>query len=258
MDLNLKGRTALVCSSTKGLGWASARALTAEGVRVALNGRSKVTVDAKAGQLGGDSVGLDMDISSAEGALQLAKWALAELEHIDILVLNSPGPPEGPATGQDIEDVRAALESLVVAQTMLIQELLPRMRERRWGRIVLISSTSMEAPIENLALSNIGRPAIASLMKTLATEAGPDGVTLNAVLPGRIATERVRQVDEATAQRLGVSAEAVTAESVTRVPVGRLGRPEEIGAAVAFLASEQAAFVTGTALRIDGGMIPIL
>src|SRR5699024_7935429 len=117
MDLNLKGRTALVCSSTKGLGWASAQALTAEGVRVALNGRSKTTVDAKAGQLGDSSVGLDADISTAEGALGLAQRALVELEHIDILVLNSPGPQGGPAVGQDIEDVRAAFESLVVAQT---------------------------------------------------------------------------------------------------------------------------------------------
>lgn len=258
MDLGLKGRTALVCSSTKGLGWASAEALAAEGARVAINGRQQAVADTKARELGNSAVGLGADISTTEGARELAKRALDELDHIDILVLNGPGPLAGPAMGQDVDDVRAALESLVVAQAMLLQELLPGMCERRWGRIVMISSTSVEAPIENLALSNIGRPAIVSMLKTLATEVGPDGVTLNAVLPGRIATERVGQVDETTAQRRGISTEAVTAESVARIPAGRLGQPEEIGAAVTFLASEQAAFITGTALRVDGGMVPIL
>lgn len=258
MDLGLNGRTALVCSSTQGLGWASARALAVEGVRVAVNGRDQARAEAKARELGGDALGLGGDLTTAEGAADLAQRALAELDHVDIPVLNGPGPHAGPGLGQGVHDVREALESLVVAPETLIQELLPGMQERRWGRIVAISSSSVIAPLDNLALSNMGRPALVSLMKTLATEVASDGVTLNAVLPGRIATDRVRQVDETTAQRRGVSAEKVLAESVAKIPAGRLGRPEELGAAVAFLASEQAGFVTGTTLRVDGGMVPVL
>ncbi|MGO1182441.1 MAG: SDR family oxidoreductase [Micrococcaceae bacterium] len=258
MDLELKGRTALVCSSTQGLGWASAQALAAEGVRVAVNGRDRERAEAKAAELGGRAIGIGGDLTTANGAADLAQRAVAELGQIDILVLNGPGPHAGPAVGQGTDDVRDALESLVVAQATLIQELLPGMQERRWGRVVLISSSSVVAPLDNLALSNMGRPALVSLMKTLATEVASDGVTLNAVLPGRIATDRVRQVDETTAQRRGISAESVLAESLAKIPTGRLGHPGEIGAAVAFLASEHAGFTTGTTLRVDGGMVPVL
>ncbi|WP_333481994.1 MULTISPECIES: SDR family oxidoreductase [Citricoccus] len=258
MDLGLKGRTALVCASTKGLGWASAQALAAEGVRVAVNGRDHARAEAKAAELGESAIGIGGDLTTADGAVDLARQALKELDHIDILVLNGPGPHAGPAVGQGTHDVREALESLVVAPEALMQELLPGMQERRWGRIVLISSSSVVAPLDNLALSNMGRPALVSVMKTLATEVASDGVTLNAVLPGRIATDRVRQVDESTAQRRGVPAEKVLAESVAKIPAGRLGRPEEIAAAVAYLSSEQSAFVTGTTLRVDGGMVPVL
>ncbi|WP_029087948.1 SDR family oxidoreductase [Brevibacterium album] len=257
MDLGLRGRTALVCSSTKGLGWASARELASAGARVAVHGRDPEAAAAQAAQLP-DAVGIGCDLTTEAGAESLAAQALELLGGVDILVLNGPGPAPGRAAGLSAEEVRAALESLVVAQTTLLQRLLPPMRERGWGRVVAISSTSVEAPIPNLALSNMGRPALISLMKTVASEVAAEGVTLNAVLPGRFDTERVREVNRSTAERAGLSADEVLADSLTTVPARRLGEPEELGAAVAFLASERASFITGTALRVDGGAVPVL
>lgn len=257
MNLGLRGRTALVCSSTKGLGWASACELAAAGVRVAVHGRDPGAAAQRAAELP-DAVGIGCDLTTEAGAESLVAQVLELLGSVDILVLNGPGPAPGQASGLSAEEVRTALESLVVAQTTLLQQLLPPMRERGWGRVVAISSTSVEAPIPNLALSNMGRPALISLMKTVASEVAAEGVTLNAVLPGRFDTERVREVNRAAAERAGLSTEEVLADSLTTVPARRLGEPGELGAAVAFLASERASFITGTALRVDGGAVPVL
>ncbi|GAA2094463.1 SDR family oxidoreductase [Brevibacterium salitolerans] len=257
MELGLRGRTALVCSSTKGLGWASAQELAAAGARVAVHGRDVRVAEEQAALLP-DAVGLGCDITTEEGAERLAELACESLGGIDVLVLNGPGPAPGTAAELSTAAVRSALDSLVVAQATLLQRLLPPMRERGWGRVVAISSTSVEAPIPGLALSNLGRPALMALLKTLAGEVAAEGVTLNAVLPGRFDTERVRQVNQASAEARGVSVEEVLAGSLASVPARRLGEPEELGAAVAFLASERASFITGTALRVDGGATPIL
>jgi 3-oxoacyl-[acyl-carrier protein] reductase len=257
VQLGLTGKTALVCASTSGLGRATARNLAAEGVSVVVTGRSEQRAKEVASELP-DAVGVGCDLVASGGAQQLLAAAREAVGDLDILVLNGPGPAPGPAQDTDTTGVEQAVATLVAPQQTLVQGVLPAMRERDWGRILSISSTSVHAPLPNLALSNLGRAALAGYLKTLATEVAAEGVTVNSLLPGRIATPRARQIDEAAAQRTGQSPAAVEAASKAAIPAGRYGEAEEFGAVAAFLCSTQAAYITGTALRCDGGMVPTL
>jgi 3-oxoacyl-[acyl-carrier protein] reductase len=253
MDLGLKGRNALVCASTGGLGEATARALAAEGARVVVAGRRGDRAREIAAELPG-AIGVEADLLSAGGVERM----VAAAGEVDILVLNGPGPTPGTAAGATSDDVTAAVDALVRPHQRLISLTLPGMRARGWGRILAIGSSGIVAPLPNLAMSNLGRAALAGYLKTLAAEVAADGVTVNLLLPGRIATERVAQLDAAASARTGTSVAEVQAASRATIPAGRYGRPEEFGQVAAFLCGEPASYVTGTALRCDGGLVRTL
>lgn len=239
MDFGLSGKRALVLGASRGLGAAIAAALAAEGVTVLGASRSgdyPVDLADKA------SVAALIDKVRSEGG-------------VDILVNNSGGPKAGPAQGQASADWVAAFETMATSLYAITDALLPQMIERKFGRIITVGSSGVVAPIAGLALSNAVRGAIAGWSKTLAAEVAKHGITVNMVLPGRIDTDRVRELDQGKAGRTGVSVEAVQEASRNDIPAGRYGRPEEFGAVVAFLASQQASYVTGSMLRVDGGMI---
>lgn len=257
MDLGLSGKVALVCASTSGLGRATAASLAAEGVRVVVTGRTTERAKQVASELPG-AIGIGASLTEPQGSDYLLSEIEDRVGKIDILVLNGPGPAPGPARATDGEGVDAAIGMLVQPQLALIRALLPAMLEQKWGRILSISSTSIEAPIENLSLSNLGRAALAGYLKTLATEVAAEGVSVNSLLPGRVATPRARQIDEAVSSSTGVALEEVEANSAAKIPAGHYGDPAEFGAVAAFLCSAPASYVTGTALRFDGGMVPTL
>ncbi|GAF49045.1 SDR family oxidoreductase [Rhodococcus wratislaviensis] len=257
MELGLAGRTALVCASTSGLGLATARALVAEGVTVVVTSRSADRAKEVAATLP-NAVGIGVDLVADGGAEQLYTAATDLVGNIDVLVLNGPGPAPGTATETTSAGIDEAIRTLVTPQQQLVQRVLPAMRETGWGRILSIGSTSVVAPIPNLALSNLGRAALAGYLKTLATEVASAGITVNSLLPGRIATPRARKVDEATAERMGVPISEVESSSAGQIPAARYGEPEEFGSAAAFLCSARASYITGTTVRCDGGMVPTL
>lgn len=239
MDFGISGKRALVLGASRGLGAAISAALSAEGVTVLGASRS------------GD---YPVDLADKASVTTLIEKVKAE-GGVDILVNNSGGPKAGPAQGQSAADWVAAFETMAASLYTITDALLPGMIERKWGRIVTVGSSGVVAPIAGLALSNAVRGAIAGWSKTLAGEVAKHGITVNMVLPGRIDTDRVRELDRGKASRTGASVEAVQEASRNDIPAGRYGRPEEFGAVVAFLASQQASYVTGSMLRIDGGMI---
>lgn len=258
MDLGLTGRTALVCASTGGLGEAVARAIAAEGANVVVSGRRGDRARELAAELeasGAKAVGVAVDLTADGGADALHAAAVEAFGGVDVLVLNGPGPKPGTAAGIDSADVEAAVRTLVVPHQRLVALALPRMREQKWGRVLAIGSSGVQAPLPNLALSNLGRAALSGYLKTLAAEVAADGVTVNLLLPGRIATDRVAALDEAQAKREGTTAQEVARASRATIPAGRYGDPAEFGAAAAFLLSSPASYVTGVALRCDGGLV---
>jgi 3-oxoacyl-[acyl-carrier protein] reductase len=175
---------------------------------------------------------------------------------VDVLVNNTGGPPPTPAAGQDPALWTKNFQMMVLSVIALTDRVLPRMRERKWGRVITSTSSGVAAPIPNLAISNALRLSLVGWSKTLAREVARDGITANVVLPGRIGTARTRALDEARAKREGKTVEQVAAESAATIPMGRYGKPEEYADVVAFLASERASYVTGSLVRVDGGMIP--
>ena len=254
MDLGLKGRTALVAGSTSGLGLSVARALAEEGARVAVSGRRGEVAREQAAALPG-AVGVAVDLADPGSAARLAADVVEQLGPVDVLVLNSGGPPPGTAEGLSAEQVRTAIDTLLLRQVELVSAVLPGMRERGWGRIVGLGSSGVQQPLARLALSNIARAGLAAYLKTLAGEVARDGVTVNMVLPGRIATDRVASLDRAAAEREGAEVADVEARSRASIPAGRYGRPEEFAAVVAFVCSDLASYVTGEQIRCDGGLV---
>lgn len=254
MDLGLNGRTAIVCASTGGLGEAVARALGAEGARVVVSGRRGDRARELATELP-DAIGAEVDLTADDGPNRLHEAAVEAFGDVDVLVLNGPGPAPGTAAGVTQDGLETAFQTLVRPQQRLVSLALPGMRARGWGRILAIGSSGVDAPLPNLALSNLGRAALAAYLKTLAAETAADGVTVNLLLPGRIATDRVAQLDQSAAERQGLTAAEVERRSVATIPAGRYGRPDEFGAVGAFLCSDLASYITGTALRCDGGLV---
>jgi 3-oxoacyl-[acyl-carrier protein] reductase len=257
MDLGIKGRHALVCASTGGLGEATARALGAEGADVVVSGRRGERASAIAAELP-SAVGVEVDLTAPGGPRTLLDAATAAFGDVDILVLNGPGPRPGTASTLDVASITAAVHDLLLVQQELVAAVLPGMRERRWGRIVAIASSGVVQPLTGLALSNVGRTALAAYLKSLATEVAGDGVTVNLVLPGRIATDRLASLNRAEADRSGRPLAEVEADGARTVPARRFGEPAEFGAVAAFLCGAQAGYVTGTAVRCDGGMVSVL
>jgi 3-oxoacyl-[acyl-carrier protein] reductase len=263
MDLGISGRTALVAASTGGLGLAVARALAAEGAKVAIVGRRRdraqeivAELEAAYGGLPGfGATAVEADLTAPGGVEEAVAKTESGLGPIDILVLNGPGPKPGAAATLGSGDISAAFDTLVRPHQAIVSHTLPGMRERRWGRILAIGSSGVAAPLPNLAISNTGRAALAAYLKTLAAEVALDGVTVNLLLPGRIATDRVTELDQAAAKRRGTTLEEIRLESRKTIPARRYGEPAEFGAAAAFLCSAPASYITGVALRCDGGLI---
>jgi 3-oxoacyl-[acyl-carrier protein] reductase len=247
LDLGLTNRVALVMGASQGIGRAIAAALAREGARVAISSRSQEKLDSAVAGIEGEVRAFAADTGDLERLRALPGEVEAELGPIDVLVTNTGGPPLGGALDHETDDWEAAYRSLVLAPRILIGEVLPGMRARQWGRIVNVGSSSTREPIPGLNLSNSHRMAAVGFLKTLATEVAGDGVTVNTVATGRFATERL-------ASNAG-SIEAAEEAAKGQVPAGRLGKPEEFGDLVAFLCSERAAYLTGTVIPIDGGML---
>lgn len=247
MDLGIAGRVALVGGASRGIGRAVARALVDEGARVVITARHADTTADVAGEIGA-AAGYAWDSADVEGAAGLVARVEREVGAVDILVTNTGGPPAGPdplAFGADAWE--RAHRTLVLGPLALAARVVPGMRARRWGRIVGIASTSVREPIPSLMLSNAERSATLAAYKTLAREVAGDGVTVNTLLTGMIGTERLAAVYG--------SMESATALAARSVPAGRIGEPQEMGWAAAFLASERAGFITGSALAVDGGAL---
>ena len=245
MDLGLEGKVALVTGASKGLGRGIAAALAAEGARVAISSRSKERIEAAAGEIGARAYVYDStDVDAAPGLLEAVE---ADLGPVDVLVTNTGGPPGGPdPLGFTREQWEEAYRTLVLAPMALIEAAVPGMRERGFGRVVGVSSSAVREPISVLMLSNSHRSALLAAFKTLARDLAGDGVTVNSVLPGRIATDRIVQ--------MAGSRETAEAAAREQVPAGRLGTVEEFAAMACFLCSERASYVTGTAILVDGGL----
>ncbi|HSI80440.1 MAG TPA: SDR family oxidoreductase [Solirubrobacterales bacterium] len=248
MDLGIAGRVALVMGASQGIGRATAAALAREGARVALSSRSADRLEQAAAAIEGETATLVADTGDLERIAELPAAVADRLGPIEILVTNTGGPPPGGALAHGVEEWRRAYESLVLAPRVLIEGALPVMRERRWGRIVNVGSTSTIEPIPHLGLSNAHRSASVAFFKTLAREVAGDGITVNTIATGRFATERLAELS-------GGSIAPAVERARGEVPAGRLGEPSEYADLVAFLCSERAAYLTGTVIPLDGGLV---
>lgn len=247
MELGIAGRVALVGGASRGIGRAVAEVLAAEGARVVITARDADRTAAVASQIGAEA-GMAWDSADLDAAPALIARVADEVGPVEILVTNTGGPPADPdPLALSVEQWEQAHRTLVLAPVTLLRLVLPGMRERGWGRVVAIASVSVREPIAALILSNAERSATLATYKTLARQVAGDGVTINTLLTGHIATER--------AVSLAGSLEAAEAAAARDVPAGRLGRPEEMAWAAAFLCSERAAYITGAALAVDGGVL---
>jgi 3-oxoacyl-[acyl-carrier protein] reductase len=246
VDLGLGGRVALVMGGSRGLGRAIAAALAREGARVAIASRSTEKLEEAVAEIG-QAAPFTADASDPDRLAALPGEVTEKLGPVEILVVNTGGPPLGGALDHELADWEAAYRSLVLAPRVLASAVVPGMRERSWGRIVNVGSSATREPIPGLNLSNSHRMAAVGFFKTLAREVAADGITVNTVATGRFATERLADASG--------SLEGAEAAARSEVPAARLGRPEEYGDLVAFLCSERAAYVTGAVIPIDGGML---
>ena len=257
MDLGLKGKVALVGGASKGLGLAVARSLAREGAAVVMAARSTDVLD-KAAQETARDTGAEVlaqaaDLSDAEQARGLAKAALQRFGRVDILVNNAGGPPSGQFLDFSDADWEAAYRTNLMSAVVLSREVVPGMKERKWGRIINLTSIAVKQPLDGLILSNAVRAGVHGWAKSLANELGPYNITVNNVLPGWTLTDRVRSLVQTRAEKENRTPEDILEETSRVIPMQRLGRPEDLGDLTAFLASEQAGYITGVSIPIDGG-----
>jgi len=258
MDLGLAGRVALVCGSTQGLGRAVAQILAREGARVAVNGRHADAATRAADQLTAETgqrvAPFAADVGVPAQAAGLVERVHHELGRLDVLFCNAGGPPAAPFNNQSAEAFQQAVELNLLSVVHLCRAAVPLMRTLRWGRIVCLASVAAKQPLPGLILSTTARAGVLGFAKALADEVATDGITVNVVCPGFIATERIAELTETRAKREQRASQDVMRELVASIPMARMGRTEELAAAVAFLASERASYITGAVLQVDGGL----
>lgn len=256
MDFGLKGRVALVCGASRGIAYAAAEDFAREGASLVICSRDAASVESAATRLralGAPVLALVADLSTAEGIALVVERTMAEHGRVDVLITNTGGPPTGSAMGHDWSAWQKAGDLLLRSAVELTRAFVPGMRERKWGRVVGITSYAVKQPVPSLVLSNSLRAAVTGYFRTLAEEVAVDNVTVNTVLPGYTATERLDDLAAATSKRTGASTESVFDTFRAMTPAGRLGRPDELAAVICFLASERAGFLTGQAICVDGG-----
>ena len=259
MDFGIQGRVALVSGAGGGLGRAMAIALAGEGVQVAVCGRTLSALQETVSLIekqGGTAQAWVLDLTAPESFDDVLMQIRRTFGPVGILINNSGGPPPTKAAGVAPDAWQSQFSTMVSSLIQLTDKVLPDMHNAGWGRIITSTSSGVIAPIANLGMSNTLRMALAGWSKTLASEVAGDGITVNVMVPGRISTQRLGQLDAARAGREGTSVEEVAAKSAASIPAKRYGKPEEYGAVAAFLASQQASYITGSVIRVDGGMIP--
>jgi len=259
MDLGLKDKVAMVAGASRGLGYAVARALAGEGVRVSISSRHESAINDAAKRISAetymDTLAAAVDVRSADS---LATWHGRTVEKfggVDLLFTNAGGPPAGQTLSFDDDAWRNTFEQLVLSAVRMARLAVPSMKARGGGAIVVSSSSTVKEPVPNLALSNIVRSSVGAFAKTLSNELAADNIRVNHLLPGRIDTDRVRELDTLRAKATGTSADHVRATWVETIPLGRYGRPDEFANAAVFLFSDAARYITGASLQVDGGMI---
>jgi 3-oxoacyl-[acyl-carrier protein] reductase len=259
LDLNLKGKVAMVGGASKGLGFAVARALAADGAQISIASRNRQGIEAAAQRIeqetGSAVLAIAADLASQEA---IARWHRATLERfggIDLLFTNAGGPPAGRVLDFDDAAWQSAFELLVLGVVRQIRLVVPSMQARGGGAILMSTSSAVKEPIANLALSNVLRASVAALAKTLALELAASRIRVNQLVPGRIGTDRVQEIDAINAKKSGISAEEQRLRSAATIPMGRYGQPDEFGRVAAFLLSDAAAYVTGASMQVDGGMV---
>lgn len=259
MELGLSGKVALVAAASKGLGRAVAESLAAEGASLAICARGEEALlaarDAIAGASKAPVHAVAADVSRADDIARVVGSTIERFGRVDVLVTNAGGPPYGAFERHEWPAWQAAVDLTLRSAVELTRAVLPGMRARRWGRVIHLTSLTVKQPIDGLMLSSAIRAAVTGFSRTLANEVAADGITVNTILPGYMNTERVVELNEATAAREGVPVAAVAQRVIAQVPVGRMGDPAELGALAAFLASERAAYITGQSIAVDGGWI---
>jgi 3-oxoacyl-[acyl-carrier protein] reductase len=258
MDLGLKERVAIVAASSQGLGKACAWELAREGAKVVICARDEAQLSSTAHEIqastGANVLPITTDLTDATQIRNLADDVLHRYGRIHVLVTNNGGPPAGYFDDLDDDAWFAAHQLTLLSAVRLVRAVLPAMRAQQWGRIINIASVSVKQPIDNLLLSNVYRPGVVGLAKTLATQLAADGITVNNVAPGYTRTNRVLDLARVRAATEGRTVEEVVADTTASFPMKRMGKPEELAALVAFLASERASYITGTTIQVDGGL----
>lgn len=262
MDLGLKGRVAIVAAASTGLGYAVASELAHEGADVAICARTAAALEKAAASIrkatGREVFWQAFDVTHADAVTKFVDAVEKRFGRVDICVTNAGGPPSKKFLDISLDEWRAAIDLNLMSTVFFARQVLPRMRKNKWGRLLTITSVSVKQPIDGLLLSNSIRAAVTGLARTLANEFGADGITVNNVCPGYTLTERLNELGDKLAQGAGVPREKIFERWSQEIPLGRLGRPEEFAAMVAFLASERASYINGASIAVDGGWVKSL